>query len=70
MKIIWYIFSVLTICLILISNPKASSLGNVGSNYQLFSYTKSTQLNIQLVTIFFASIFLFLTIILTMHSVE
>ena len=67
MKVIWYLSSVLTILLILISNPKASSLGNLGNNYTLFSYTKSTQINIQLMTIVVALIFLFLTIILTSH---
>ena len=70
MKIIWYISSILTIFLILISNPKASSLGNIGSSSQLFSYTKSTQINIQLITIFFASIFLCVTIILTSSVVR
>ena len=69
MKVVWYISSILTIFLILIGNPKASSLGNIGGNYQLFSYTKSTQINIQLMTIVTASIFLLLTIILTSHSV-
>ena len=67
MKIIWYLFSFLTICLILISNPKASNFGNIGGNYQLFSYTKSTQNNIQLMTIVIALIFLLLTIILISH---
>lgn len=67
MKVIWYLSSVLTILLILISNPKASSLGNLDNNYTLFSYTKSTQINIQLMTIVVALIFLFLTIILTSH---
>ena len=37
MKIMWYLSSLLTIFLILVSNPKASSLGNLGNNYQLFS---------------------------------
>ena len=69
MKIMWYLSSLLTIFLILVSNPKASSLGNLGNNYQLFSYTKSTQVNIQLMTILFASIFLSLTVILTSHFV-
>jgi len=67
MKAIWYLSSLLTILLILISNPKASSFGNIGSNYQLFSYTKSTQINIQLMTIVVALIFLLLTVILTSH---
>ena len=69
MKIIWYISSLLTILLILIGNPKASSLGNIGGNYQFFSYTKSTQINIQLITIIVALIFLLLTIILTSRFV-
>jgi len=69
MKLIWYLSSVSTIFLILISNPKASSLGNIGNSYQLFSYTKSTQFNIQLVTIILAAIFLLLTVILTNRSV-
>lgn len=67
MKAIWYLSSVLTILLILINNPKASSFGNIGNNYQLFSYTKNTQINIQLMTIVVALIFLLLTIILTSH---
>ena len=69
MKVIWYLSSLLTIFLILISNPKASSLGNIVSNSQLFSYTKSTQLNIQLTTIFFASTFLLFTVLLTSNFV-
>lgn len=67
MKFFWYLFSVLTICLILISNPKASSFGNIGSDNQLFSYTKSTQSNILLLTVSVATLFLFLTILLMGH---
>lgn len=69
MKIFWYLSSILTILLILISNPKASSLGSLGNNSQLFSYTKSTQINIQLMTVLLAIVFLLLTVILTSHSV-
>lgn len=69
MKIIWYLSSILTILLILIGNPKASSLGSIGDSYQFFSYTKSTQVNIQLMTIVVALIFLLLTIILTSRSI-
>lgn len=65
MKVIWYLSSIITICLILISNPKASSFGNIGNSSQLFSYTKSTQVNIQLITIVFTLLFFFLTVILT-----
>lgn len=67
MRFLWYLSSVLTICLILISNPKASSFGSIGGRSQLFSYTKSMQLNIQLITIVVSLIFLLLTIILTSH---
>jgi preprotein translocase subunit SecG len=67
MKFFWYLFSILTIFLILISNPKASSFGNIGSDSQLFSYTKSTQNNILFLTVSVAIIFLLLTIILMGH---
>lgn len=64
MKFIWYLSSILTILLILLNNPKATSFGNVSNQGQLFSYTKSTQLNIQVITIVMVVIFLVLTIIL------
>ena len=67
MKFIWYLSSVLTILLILVNNPQATSFGNLGNQYQLFSYTKSTQVNIQLITIVVSLIFLSLTIILASH---
>lgn len=67
MKFIWYLSSTLTILLILASNPKATSFGNVANQSNLFSYTKSTQLNIQLMTFAASSIFLLLTIILVSH---
>lgn len=64
MKFFWYLFSILTIFLILISNPKASSLGSIGSDSQLFSYTKSTQSNLHLLTVFVSITFLLITILL------
>lgn len=67
MKFFWYLSSILTIFLILISNPKASSFGNIGSDSQLFSYTKSTQNNILFLTVSVAIIFLLLTILLMGH---
>ena len=67
MKFFWYLFSILTIFLILMSNPKASSLGSMGSESQLFSYTKSTQNNLQLLTMFVSITFLILTIFLIGH---
>jgi len=67
MKFFWYLSSILTIFFILISNPKASSFGNIGGDTQLFSYTKSTQSNILLLTVSVAMLFLLLTILLMGH---
>lgn len=67
MKFIWYLSSVLTILLILANSPKATSFGNLGGQSELFSYTKSTQVNIQLITVATSSVFLLLTIILSSH---
>lgn len=69
MKLIWYLSSLFTILLILINNPKATSFGNISNQSQLFSYTKSTQMNIQILTIVVALIFFIFTIILTSHIV-
>nr|YP_007878246.1 preprotein translocase subunit G [Calliarthron tuberculosum]AGA63857.1 preprotein translocase subunit G [Calliarthron tuberculosum] len=65
MKLVWYLSSLVTIFLILFNNPKATSFGNLGNQSQLFSYTKSTQKNIQLITSISSLIFLLMTIILT-----
>lgn len=62
MKLIWYLSSLFTIFLILLSNPKAI---NFGYQAQLFNYTKSSQQNIQLITAISSLVFLFITIILT-----
>lgn len=67
MKLVWYLSSIFTILLILINNPKATGFGNISNQSQLFSYTKSTQTNIQVLTIIIALIFLVSTIILTSH---
>lgn len=67
MKFFWYLSSLLTVLLILINNPKATNFGSAADTSQLFSYTKSTQTGLQLATVAMASIFLFLTIVLTSH---
>ena len=67
MKFIWYLSGALTILLILVNNPKATSFGNIANQSQLFSYTKSTQLNIQIMTAITSIAFLLLTIILASH---
>ena len=68
MRFIWHLSSVLTILLVLVNNPKATSFGNIGKQSQLFSYTKSTQANVQLITIAMSFTFLLLTVILVSHS--
>lgn len=65
MKLIWYFSSILTVLLILFSNPKATSFGNFGNQFQLFNYTKSTQRNLQLLIIINSLIFLLVTVLLT-----
>ena len=67
MKLVWYVSSLLTVLLILLNNPKATSFGNIGSQSQLFSFTKSTQQNLQLATIISSTIFIFMTVILISH---
>ena len=67
MKLIWYFSSLLTILLILFNNPKATSFGNIGNQSQLFSFTKSTQQNLQLATVISSMIFIFMTIIFLSH---
>lgn len=64
MKSIWYLFSLLTILLILFSNPKATSFGNIGGQSQLFGQTKNTEKNIQLATATSSLFFIATTIIL------
>ena len=67
MKFIWYISSLSTIFLVLINNPKSEGFGRIGSQTQLFSYTRSTQKKLLIFTVLAASVFLLLTIILTSH---
>ena len=67
MKLIWYLSSLITVLMILVNNPKSSSFGNISSQVQMFSYTKSSQANIQLITMATALTFLLFTIILASH---
>ena len=64
MKWLWYTSSIFTILLILLNNSKSNSFGNMGIQNNFFSYTKSTQKNIQVVTIVFGLVFLLITAIL------
>lgn len=70
MKLIWYTSILLTILLILTNNPKSQGFGSIGNQSQLFSYTRSTQKNILILTTITSSIFVLLTIILTSNITE
>nr|YP_009243838.1 preprotein translocase subunit G [Sporolithon durum]AMK96080.1 preprotein translocase subunit G [Sporolithon durum] len=63
MKSIWYLSSLIIIMLILIDNPKAKGLDGLGSQSQLFSYTRSTRKKLQTIIIFSILIFLLFTIL-------
>ena len=65
MKFFWYLSSILTILLVLVSTPKAASFGNIGTQSQLFSYNRSMQRNIKSATGLVSLIFLFLTVLLS-----
>nr|YP_010902897.1 Preprotein translocase SecG subunit [Hypnea flava]WCH54951.1 Preprotein translocase SecG subunit [Hypnea flava] len=43
MKFIWYLVSIVIICLVLINNPKANNLNNFGQQSNTLSFTRSTQ---------------------------
>nr|WCH54752.1 Preprotein translocase SecG subunit [Hypnea edeniana] len=43
MRFIWYLVSIIIICLVLINNPKANNLNNFGQQSNTFSFTRSTQ---------------------------
>lgn len=64
MKILWYIVSIITLLLILVSNPKSNGFGNFSNSLQLVNYTRSTQKNMQILTIFSISVFLLSTILI------
>nr|AYR06457.1 preprotein translocase subunit G [Rhodogorgon sp.] len=61
----WYLSSFLTILLVLISIPKATSFGNIGTRSQLFSYSRNMQRNVRSITGLVSLIFLFLTVLLS-----
>ena len=64
MKILWYIFGLVTLLIILINNPKSNSFGSIGDQSQFINYTRSTQKNMQILTIFIVISFLLSTIFL------
>nr|YP_010903295.1 Preprotein translocase SecG subunit [Hypnea cornuta]WCH55748.1 Preprotein translocase SecG subunit [Hypnea cornuta] len=43
MRFIWYLVSLIVICLVLINNPKANNLNNFSKQLNTVSFTRSTQ---------------------------
>nr|YP_009500259.1 hypothetical protein [Gracilariopsis heteroclada]AXE43421.1 hypothetical protein [Gracilariopsis heteroclada] len=63
MKVLWYIAGNFTILLILINNPKWTNLSGFRGQTTSLNFTRSTQKNLQLITIISIFLFLLLTII-------
>nr|WOA02446.1 preprotein translocase subunit G [Gloiopeltis furcata] len=68
MKLIWYVASVFTIFLILINNPKATSLSGFGDQGKFFNSTRSTQKGLQIVISIHVVLFFSLTILFALYS--
>nr|YP_009774063.1 preprotein translocase subunit G [Caulacanthus okamurae]QIZ74680.1 preprotein translocase subunit G [Caulacanthus okamurae] len=62
-RLIWYLISITTICLILINNPKGSNLSSFGNRSSFISSTRSTQQTLQFIIAFNIFLFLFITIL-------
>nr|QCI07260.1 Preprotein-translocase subunit g [Hypnea pannosa] len=43
MRFIWYLISIIIICLVLVNNPKANNLSNFGKQLNTLNLTRSTQ---------------------------
>nr|YP_009019629.1 hypothetical protein [Gracilaria salicornia]AHH24597.1 hypothetical protein [Gracilaria salicornia] len=68
MKGLWYLIGVLTIVLILVNNPKFTSLGGLSSKSNSLNITRSTQKNLQIVIIINICLFLGSTILYILSS--
>jgi len=62
MKLIWYCVSLCLILFILINNPRSNGLGVFGNQGQVLNSTRSTEKNLQLITIILVFCFFLLTI--------
>lgn len=69
MKLIWYVISLIIICLILINNPKATNLGSFGNQGSILNATRSTQKTLQTIIAVNIVVFFLLTIFFLLHSV-
>nr|YP_010902499.1 Preprotein translocase SecG subunit [Hypnea nidifica]WCH54354.1 Preprotein translocase SecG subunit [Hypnea nidifica] len=62
MRLIWYIVSIVIICLVLINNPKANNFNNFGQQSNTFSFTRSTQQSLNWIIAINILLFFLLTI--------
>lgn len=69
MKYIWYLSSVFTMAIVLINNPKSSSLGNMSNQGTPINLTRSTQNGLQIATVLGVLIFLMLTVLTNVYSI-
>lgn len=63
MKCIWYLVSIVIICLVLISNPKANNLTNFGQQSNSFNFTRSTQQSLNWIIAINVLLFFLFTIV-------
>nr|YP_009510869.1 Preprotein translocase SecG subunit [Gracilaria gracilis]AXI96542.1 Preprotein translocase SecG subunit [Gracilaria gracilis] len=68
MKVLWYTIGFFTIILILINNPKFTSLGGFSSKASSLNVTRSTQKNLQIIIIINICLFLGSTILYVLSS--
>nr|YP_009509301.1 Preprotein translocase SecG subunit [Gracilaria vermiculophylla]AXI96951.1 Preprotein translocase SecG subunit [Gracilaria vermiculophylla]QXU75156.1 Preprotein translocase SecG subunit [Gracilaria vermiculophylla]WDZ68044.1 Preprotein translocase SecG subunit [Gracilaria vermiculophylla] len=68
MKSFWYILGFVTMVLILINNPKYTSLGGFSSESTGLNFTRSTQKNLQILITINICLFLVWTILYVLSS--
>ena len=69
MKYIWYLSSIFTIIIILVNDPKSSSLGNMGNRGPSVNLTRSAQNGLQIGTVVSMLSFLVLTVLINIYSI-
>ena len=69
MKYLWYLNCILTIIIILINNPKSSTLASMRNTESYMSFTRSAKNNLQLVTVISIITFFILTILTNIYSI-
>nr|YP_010196796.1 Preprotein translocase SecG subunit [Gracilaria cliftonii]UAD84600.1 Preprotein translocase SecG subunit [Gracilaria cliftonii] len=68
MKFLWYLLGFVTMILILINNPKFTTLGGFSSKSNSLNFTRSTQKNLQIIIIINICLFLGWTILYLFSS--